>query len=208
VLDEGSEIEGALASLREVFRGEVLVVDGGSSDDTVERALKTERKVLHAAAGIASQCNFGAGRATGDILFFVGADVRLPPDFHGHILSLFRSPYVAAGGFRLHIAGQGFFFKLISWGGNWRSRTWQMTFPDQGLFVRRDYYEKLGGMDSSSRIPFAKFCRAVSACGEFVILPEPVVSSPRKWLQHGKWRTTFHHLKVFSQFLCAEGRRP
>lgn len=205
VLNEGLEIEGCLASIRETFRGEVIVVDGGSQDDTVERALKSERKVFHGPSGLANQCNFGAARATGDVLLLVAADVRLPPGWPT-IIQTALQPSVVGGGFRLNIAGAGLFYQLINFGGNFRARFYGITLPDQGLFVRREVFEAVGGMSSHSLIPFAKLCLDLAAHGDFRLLPQPATSSPRKWERHGRWATTWRHAKIFARFCRQEGR--
>ena len=92
---------------------EVLVVDGGSTDNTVATARALGAKVLPSTFGKASQMNAGAHAAMGDILLFLHGDTRLEPGFADLVRRALGKPGVAAGAFRLVIDGKGFGLRII-----------------------------------------------------------------------------------------------
>lgn len=148
VLDEQARIDAALQRLlAEPGIDEILVVDGGSRDDTVARAERHGVRVLLADTGRARQMNAGAAAATGEVLWFVHADVVLPHGAAAHVRHALRDPETVAGAFvtwtvndsaprpwaaLLHVA-------------DLRSRVTRHPYGDQALFVRREVFESLGG---------------------------------------------------------------
>lgn len=198
-LNEADHIQACVEALA-AEADEVLVVDGGSRDATRETAIDAGAGVVSAPRGLASQCNAGATRARGDVLLFLAADSLVPQGFRQAIEETLASPYVAAGGFRLAIRDERFAYRVIEFGGNFRARFVGMALPDQGLFVRRSAYEALGGMRRDSLIPFARLCFDLRSQGEFRLARRRVLTSPRKWYQHGKLATTWSHVTTYVRF--------
>jgi len=199
-LNESDHIEFCLASIRTQFDGEVIVVDGGSTDETRELATPLATRVMTATSGMAHQCNVGAELASGDVLLFISADCQMLDGWLGDIESAMRSPYCVGGGFKLLIDDWRLEFKILSFGGNFRSRYLGLALGDQCCFVRRVDFLAVGGMKIDSLIPHAKLCHSLKQRGEFRLLPRPVMSSPRKWRQKGVFSTTMHHMWSYMKF--------
>lgn len=184
------------------FSGEILVVDGGSEDRTVEIARAGGARVLSSRRGLAAQLNRAAAEASGDALFFLAADCGVPVGWHAAILKTLESPYTAGGGFRLKLEPTSFALRLVAFGGNLRSIHLRFALPDQGLFVRSEVFREAGGFSESSNIPYATFCSLLGHWGEFRLLSLPMTASSRKWQEQGIVRTTVAHTWAFLKFRC------
>ncbi len=200
-LNEQDNIQNCLASVYSGIPYEVIVVDGGSDDATGYLAKKSGARFLSTEKGLASQCNYGAESATGDVLFFLAADSQVEPAYREAAETILADPRAAAGGFTLSIDDPSPFFRAVEWGGNLRGNFFKFSLPDQGLFVRRQDFLKVGGMKSTSRIPFARLCDDLKASGlgSFMLSPLKAKSSPRKWKTHGIFKTCLNHNWVFLQ---------
>lgn len=203
-LNEEAHLGRCLSALRETFRGEVIVVDGESTDRTVEIAQQYASQVVGGPRGLALQCNLGASTATGDTLFFLAADTVVPANWESLIAGALESPYVVGGGFALKIDDEFFPYRVITWGGNFRSRYLGIALADQGLFVRRSAFDRVAGMQPDSLIPHARLCFDLKAFGDFVLLREAVKSSPRKWREQGMISTTLNHMLTYLKFRYRE----
>ena len=171
----------ALAPLR--ARGhEVIVVDGGSSDDTVRIAQGLADRVIHAPRGRALQMNAGARAASGDVLLFLHADTRLPP---GAETLVFSSVW---GRFDVQIDGRHPLLKVVAWAMNLRSRLTGIATGDQAIFVRR---EAFAGFPEIAIMEDVAFCAAMKRRGPPACLREKVVTSGRRWESRGVLRTIF-----------------
>jgi rSAM/selenodomain-associated transferase 2 len=175
---------------------EVIVVDGGSVDGTLELVRSLGVTVLSSPAGRAMQMNAGAVVATGDILLFLHADTLLPPKFDVMIRTAMQSPPAAgskvavAGAFRLQIDAPGAGFRSIEWGVNWRSRFLQMPYGDQAIFLKATTFDRVGGfLELPIMEDFDLMCR-LKRYGRITIIPIPVITSARRWLKKGILKTT------------------
>lgn len=198
--NEESEIAGCLQALRREFTGEILVVDGRSEDETAERAKSLASNIFVREPGLARQCNAGVARAMGDVLFFVAADCRVPSGWLALLSDSLRFGCVVGGGFRLRLDDPAPAYRVIEWGGNFRSRYLNIALPDQGLFVRKDSFLEAGGMPEGSLIPYASLCFELHRIGEFRILPEPMLASVRQWKRDGTWNTVVNHVRAYRRF--------
>ncbi|MGH8519799.1 MAG: TIGR04283 family arsenosugar biosynthesis glycosyltransferase, partial [Panacagrimonas sp.] len=174
-LNEASAIRAALEALAPLrARGhEVIVVDGGSSDDTVRIAQALTDKVIHAQRGRALQMNAGARAASGDVLLFLHADTRVPPGADALIPTAFLW-----GRFDVRIDGTHPLLKLVACAMNLRSRLTGIATGDQAIFVRRDAFP---GFPEIPLMEDVAFCKQMKPLAAPTCLRERVVTSGRRW---------------------------
>ena len=166
---------------------ELIVVDGGSSDQTCTIAARyPEVQLLSASKGRASQMNAGARLAQGEWLLFLHADTLLPPNALLQIAA--ASPH-QAGGFRHWFSGADWRLRLISILDNYRCRRTHVIYGDQGLFVRRTLFHQLGGFPNQPILEDVAFCETLLTVTEPVILDDYVLTDSRKFVQMGIWRS-------------------
>ena len=167
---------------------EVVVVDGGSRDDTLSLARLAGAKVMTSPRGRARQMNAGVQATRGDILVFLHADTRLPQDFTEY-MHRFAVSGRAWGCFNIRLSGSHPAFRLIEFMMNWRSRFTGICTGDQVLFMRRHAFERVGGFpcialmeDIAISKSLKRVCRPWRCRG-------PVISASRRWEKHGILRT-------------------
>jgi rSAM/selenodomain-associated transferase 2 len=190
-LDEADGIAGLLGDLAPLrSRGhEVIVVDGGSSDATVQIATPGADRLVAAARGRAVQMNAGADAATGDILWFLHADTRLPPHAAERLLSACTDGY-DWGRFDVRLSGRRWPLRLIETAMNLRSRLSGIATGDQGIFVRRDLFAAIGGFPPIALMEDIALSRALRRRTRPACLRAPrLLSSSRRWERHGIART-------------------
>lgn len=195
--NEEKTITGTLRHLH--FLGEtleVIVVDGGSTDATVQLAASV--KVVLAPKGRSSQMNAGAQQAKGDILLFLHSDTQLTCAALEQLYKILKDHRTVGGAFRIKIDGPGLFFDLTSLGSNLRASLTGIYFGDQAIFARREVFHQIGGFSDIPLMEDWEISRRLRQAGKTVLLPGPVVTSARRWQIHGKWRTTWlmHIIKI------------
>ncbi|MDP3008654.1 MAG: glycosyltransferase family 2 protein [Methylococcales bacterium] len=213
-LNEAANIERCLLALQPLRDcAEVIVVDGGSVDNTVELATPYADKILLSGRGRARQMNQGAQQATGDILLFLHADTALPEQ----ALSLIApaiTPRESWGRFDIRLCGEGisascatrrvatafprgawerdkleFSLNIIAFMMNWRSRFTGICTGDQVLFVTQSAFIAVGGYPEIALMEDIAFSRALKKLSRPVCLTAKVTSSARRWQQHGIYKT-------------------
>jgi rSAM/selenodomain-associated transferase 2 len=178
---------------------EIIVVDGGSQDETVAIAQSFGVKVLQSDPGRATQMNAGAKIASGEILLFLHADTRLPDGFDQMIRDALK--VALAGAFQLRIDANQTGIRWIERGVNWRSRYLQLPYGDQALFLRTETFQKIGGFPPLPIMEDFEFVRTLRQLGKIVILPKPVITSGRRWQKLGVFRTTIVNQIVIFAYL-------
>ncbi|MEB3213563.1 MAG: TIGR04282 family arsenosugar biosynthesis glycosyltransferase, partial [Leptolyngbyaceae bacterium] len=148
-LNEGQRIGKLLDSLvshqgKASTATEIIVVDGGSTDDTLTTACSYPVHVIRSEPGRARQMNTAAQKARGKILLFLHADTMLPKELYAPIAETLAQPNVVAGAFELAIQGQNPALRVVEWGVRWRSHLFQLPYGDQGLFMTREVFESIG----------------------------------------------------------------
>lgn len=191
VLDEAQHLASLLPAL--VTRcplAELIVVDGGSADGTARVAAECPRaRYVTSTRGRASQMNVGARTARGDVLLFLHADTRLPPDADVAIARAMAEPDVVGGRFDVRFSSARWPFRVIAAFMNGRSRLTGIATGDQAIFVRRTTFETLGGYADIPLMEDVELSRRLKAAGRLVALHERVTTSSRKWEREGIVRT-------------------
>lgn len=183
-----------LSLIREQPDAEVIVADGGSVDHTCAIAGVCGARIVRSAPGRAIQMNAGAAVASGDILLFLHADTRLPFGFFQQIESCLDAAGTAAGAFRFAVDETRLSLRLIEIGANWRSTKLQFPFGDQGIFLCRETFQKVGGFRDLPTMEDYDLVQRLRKVGRVVIASSAVITSARRWLKRGVWCTTFDHL--------------
>jgi rSAM/selenodomain-associated transferase 2 len=186
VLDEAVRIGARLAELAVMPGiGEVIVVDGGSTDATVEiaRAVRGTR-VITATRGRGTQMNAGAQAATGDVLLFQHADVVLPVDAAAWVGRALADARVVAGAFQTrHVPdGEGSWVIPLLWIADVRSRATHLPYGDQAIFVRREAFLRVGGFPEQPLMEDLELSRRLRRIGRMETVPATVRVSGRRFL--------------------------
>ena len=179
----------ALAPLR-ASGHEVIVVDGGSADATVRIAQPLADRVVAGPRGRARQMNAGAALAHGSVLLFLHADTLLPTGADA-LIAQALSRGARWGRFDVRISGGARLFPLIASLMNLRSRLSGIATGDQGIFVERSLFVQLGGYADQPLMEDIELSRRLRAVAPPACLHERVLTSGRRWQQHGVWRTVW-----------------
>jgi rSAM/selenodomain-associated transferase 2 len=187
VLDEGEGIAVALDALADLraLGTEVIVVDGGSRDATVQRARLRADHVISSARGRAVQMNAGATKASGDVLLFLHADTRLPPAADHVVLDGLARSGRAWGRFDIRIAGDHPFLAVVGWLMSVRSRLTGIATGDQAIFVRRDAFQAVGGFEQIPLMEDIALSKRLKRISRPHCVAERVVTSGRRWERDG-----------------------
>jgi rSAM/selenodomain-associated transferase 2 len=180
---------------------EVILVDGGSQDNTVNLAKVLGVTVISSPPGRAIQMNTGAAVASGDILLFLHADTKLPPDFDRLIRAALQQPGVVAGAFTLGIDAPQWGLRLVEWGVKWRSLLWQLPYGDQGIFLTKSMFMEIGKFPELPIMEDFELMQRLKKRGKITIVPVPVMTSARRWLKKGIFQTTLINQIVIIGYL-------
>lgn len=189
-----NEADGIAASLRALAplraRGvEIVVVDGGSTDDTPSLARPLADQLLNASRGRARQMNAGAAAARGELLLFLHADCRLPPAADALIVDGLNRARRTWGRFDVTLAGGHPLLQVIGAMMNLRSRWSGIATGDQGLFVTRTLFEAAGRFPEIALMEDVALSRKLKTFGKPLALRHRITASGRRWEKHGVLRT-------------------
>ncbi len=175
---------------------EIVVVDGGSRDETCERARNEGARVIElpkdAASGRARQLQAGFEACEGDAVLFLHADTRLVPAWRGAVAAALADPAVAGGAFRFGFdrrEAPSWPMKIVEWGARVRSERFGMPYGDQAIFVRRPVLEAIGGVPQVPMMEDLDLVDAIKRQGRWVQLEEPALTSARRYRARGTLRT-------------------
>ena len=190
-LNEAAAIAQTLQPLQELRgRGhQVVVVDGGSTDVTLEIARPLADSVISSAPGRARQQNAGAQAAAGEVLLFLHADTLLPRDADDLLIDGLRARGRGWGRFDVRLSGRHLLLRVVERMMNLRSRVTGIATGDQAIFVRRDWFQRAGGFPEIRLMEDVALSHALRRMGPPLCLRERVVTSSRRWEQRGIART-------------------
>lgn len=189
-LNEAVAIAATIRSARDPLVVEVILADGGSTDETVSIAEAHGARVVHSQRGRAFQMNRGAEAAEAPNLLFLHADTLLPPGFGAEVVRLLSLPTTAGGAFTLQIDSPVWSLRLIEKIAGWRAKLLSLPYGDQALFTTAHHFRGLGGFPELPFMEDFAFVRALAGRGRIAISPLSVQTSARRWERAGPWRTT------------------
>lgn len=191
VFNEASVIQKTLLSLGKYPEVEIIVVDGGSKDNTIQLARELGIKVLISPeGGKALQMNWGASHAKGNVLLFLHADTILPPDYLGLIKEALSSSNFILGAFELNIDGAGILLRCLEKLVKLRSRFFSLPYGDQALFLKTATFRAMGGFSHIPIMEDFELVQRLKKRGKIYIIPAPVLTSNRRWRKLGIVKTT------------------
>ena len=220
-LDEEASLPRTIRSCREAGPCEVVVVDGGSRDRTVEIARSQADAVVASPRGRAAQMNEGAAAARGDVLLFLHADSRLPAGSATAVLDALRDPTVVGGAFRLRLTPSpcagGYARGMLGITGRMigaRARVTRAFTGDQAIFVRAETFRGFGGYPEIPLMEDVELSRRMRRAGKTSLLPQRVETSGRRWEAWGPlrtvlfmWRLRIGYLLGMTPARCAQAYR-
>lgn len=203
-LDEGACIDALLidiSPLRDAGH-EIIVVDGGSGDDTVARARPHIDRLIHAEPGRAVQLNAGAGAALGDVLWFVHADTRVPHE----AISALQAALADGkrwGRFDVRLSGTDWRLRIIERLMNLRSCLTGIATGDQGIFVERMLFETVGRFPSIPLMEDIALSRQLRGHALPACIRKPrLQTSSRRWETRGVGRTVLLMWRLRLMYAC------
>jgi len=190
-LNEAEGIVAHLTALQPLRRrgSEVIVVDGGSSDDTPKLAAPLADRVISARRGRASQMNAGSTDARGDVLLFLHADTRLPESADSLLTPELGDTRRLWGRFDVTIDGTHPLLPIVAWFMNRRSRLTGIVTGDQAMFIHREAFVKVGGFPEIPLMEDIALSRRLKCLGRPLCVSERVTTSGRRWEKRGVLRT-------------------
>jgi rSAM/selenodomain-associated transferase 2 len=207
-LDEAGRITEAVRRARETAGDavEVVVVDGGSRDDTPEQARAAGATLIASAPGRARQLAAGVAATRAEVVLFLHADTTLPPGWDGAVRRALAEPGVVGGAFRFSFArGEaggpaampgGALSPSLAWvelGARLRVALFRLPYGDQAIFATRAALAAIGGVPQVPLMEDLDLVRALQGAGRFVLLRETVATSPRRYQAGGPLRTMARH---------------
>lgn len=176
-----------LQPLREMGH-QLIIVDGGSCDQSFSAAEPLCDLVLHSERGRAKQMNAGVTQADGDWLLFLHADTQLPQPFH-YWCDRIKNNEQIWGCFDVNLSGRKWYFRVIETCMNWRSALTAIATGDQAIFVRREQFVKLGGFAEMPLMEDVELSRRLRRINSPVRIKQSVRTSSRRWEERGVFRT-------------------
>jgi len=189
VLHEGERINDLIEFLNRLDSDkniEIIIVDGAQEQDTLKAIHANNAVQISSETGRAKQMNAGASVAHGEILIFLHADTELPSLAFKKIQSFIKRKENVAGAFDLGIKSNKFIFKVIGNLASIRSRLNRIPFGDQSIFIRREYFNRIGGYKQIPLMEDVDLMRRIKRSGDKIqIFYDRVMTSPRRWEKEG-----------------------
>jgi len=179
---------------------EIIVVDCGSTDGTpylVEQMRVRLIKNHSSMAGRAEPLNVGGEIATGDVLLFLDADSILPFGYDRAISNALLNSEIVGGAFEFALDGEGFGLRLVELINRIRYRISHEFYGDQGIFVRTEIFQKIGGFPRTRILESSEFCSAMGKIGKLVLIRKFINTSPRRFHDGGVYKVLASDIKIW-----------
>ncbi|KUJ88740.1 MAG: glycosyl transferase family protein [Halomonas sp. 54_146] len=189
MLNEAAGIQAMLAGLQPLRETgvEIIVVDGGSQDSSIQIATPLADRVLSSTPGRARQMNLGAQHTSAPALLFLHADTYLPKNAVEQVAQALNTH--CWGRFDIHLEGHSRWLPMVSWMMNQRSRLTGIATGDQGMFLRRKTFDAVGGFPEQPLMEDIELSKRLKRLSRPACLKAKVISSGRRWDQFGAWKT-------------------
>ncbi len=168
---------------------EVILCDGGSQDNTTDLARPQVDLILSSPKGRAVQMNLGAEAASGEVLWFLHADTRIPADAHTNLIANLASSSRVWGRFRVGLSGSSRIFRIIEGMMNLRSCISGIATGDQGIFVLSQVFKRIGGFDQIPLMEDIALSKRLKRLSRPLCMPDRLTTSSRRWEENGIFTT-------------------
>jgi rSAM/selenodomain-associated transferase 2 len=203
VLNEAAIVRAFLQHLRTTApNAEIIVVDGGSNDGTVELCRGLADHIVESARGRARQMNAGAQFARGKILWFLHADSRIATNSLKAIENVLADSRIVGGCFRLRIVPARWVYWVRDLIGDLCVNLFRIALGDRGLFCRRENFLALGGYPDQPLLEDADLYRKLRAIGGVRQIPITIETSARRYEALGPVRTSLFYLLIMTLYLA------
>src|SRR5436190_14152928 len=202
VLNEAGLIAGFLGQIRRLGPDmEIIVVDGGSSDETISIAKRLADQLIEAPRGRASQMNAGAAAATAEVFWFLHADLTPPPNSIDQIRTALSAPDVVGGCFRLRYPRREWIYRISDSLGNIGVDLFGFALGDHGIFCSRSAFVQAGGYPLVPILEDAELYCRLGRLGRMIQLPGSIVSNPRTFENWGRYQTTAVYFFILALYV-------
>lgn len=194
---------GSLHQLRTDGPSEIIVVDGSPTQDTLQEISDATVRKIACPQGRGRQMNQGAAIAQGDILVFLHVDTSLPDNALLEIQKTLMDKSLVGGAFTLQIQSKKFLLRLTAAISTFRSQITRAPYGDQVIFLRKAFFDAIGGYQDIPLMEDVELMRRVKKKGGKIrILSTPVLTSDRRWNQEGLWYTTVRNSCIIFLYWC------
>lgn len=189
VFHESDIINSLIDDIRNTNRNftiEIIVVDGGEYQDTIKAITDQNVICITSMKGRGIQMNAGARIAQGSVIVFLFADTKIPINLVSEIDKVIQTGLFQVGSFRLMIDSERLIYKILSRFINFRSKVTRIPYGDQCIFMKKEYFEKVGGYKNILLMEDVDLMRRIKRAGDQIyIIPTYVRTSARRWEQEG-----------------------
>ncbi|BAQ60940.1 glycosyl transferase [Geminocystis sp. NIES-3708] len=191
VINEEKNLKKLFSHLIKKSSIELIFVDGGSNDNTVNLIKKAGFNVILSPILRRSyQMNLGGQKAKGNILLFLHGDTILPDNYDEIVIETVKKNNFIAGAFKLRIDSQKSIFRVLETFINWRSQYLSLPYGDQGIFIKKEIFDSINGFSDLEIMEDFAFIRTVKKIGKIYITNSSVITSARRWKKLGIFKTT------------------
>ncbi|MEJ2695408.1 MAG: TIGR04283 family arsenosugar biosynthesis glycosyltransferase [Candidatus Sulfobium sp.] len=180
---------------------EIIVVDGGSRDQTVSEAEGFgDVLTVQSERGRGLQLNAGAAAARGDVLLFLHVDTVLEEGWSVEVLSAFEEEGVVGGAFTFMIDSPGLHYRITEQWVKLRCTFFALPYGDQGIFVKRDFFEKIEGFRDIPIMEDVDLVERMKKFGRISIKEKKAYTHARKWMREGWFRTSVRNQSIMAMY--------